>query len=114
MKLNLQSKLNVEDKLITDTVFNIHIVTKKMTGVSELNMAMEQLVVDYLYTKQFMLKTQISEFETKWNLTYHEFEKESANWENGFSYEIEQEYYEWGALVSELEYFEKIGKDEFE
>ncbi len=110
----MQRRLDVKNKLITDTVSDIQIIAKKLTGVSELNMAMEQLVVDYLYTKKFMLKTQISKFEAKWNLTYHEFEKESANWENGFSYEIEQEYYEWGALVSELEYFEKIGKDEFE
>ena len=65
---------------------------------------------DYIAAKLFQLKVEIAQFETKWGCTYLEFERESAKWENGASYEIEQEYYNWGDTITELIHFENLSK----
>ena len=44
----------------------------------------------------------------KWNMTYEEFEKKSIHIEDGFSYEVEQEYYDWGEKVALMQYYQKM------
>lgn len=38
-------------------------------------------------------------------MVFDDFENESSNMQNGMSYETEQEYYLWEAVITELEYF---------
>ncbi len=82
-------------------------IFKDITGQQNINIAINKLIKDYLQTKIFQLKIQNVQYETKWGLTYSEFEKKSSTWDNASSYEIEQEYYNWGEIISETNHFKK-------
>ncbi len=100
-------QINTMEKKISELA-DIQKVFEKITGENDINKAFQELIKDYFKAKIFQLKIQITQLETKWRLTYEEFEKESASWENGMTYEIEQEYYHWGELLTELEHFIKL------
>lgn len=102
-----QINLKEKDKI---RVKDIQGVFETITGYSDVNKAFPELIKDYLNAKIFQLSVQVTQLELKWGYTYNEFEKESVKWENGASYEIEQEYYHWGELISELEHFTKLKK----
>jgi hypothetical protein len=70
------------------------------------------LLSDYFTLKIFYISQEVIRYETKWNMSYYEFEKNSVNMPDGFSYELEKEYYEWGEKVALLEYYQKL-KDEW-
>ncbi len=38
-------------------------------------------------------------------MTFEEFEKKSINMQDGMSFETEQEYYQWEAVITEFGYF---------
>lgn len=91
-------------------VADIQKIFATITGQNDINQAFHELVNDYFQAKIFQLKVQITQLELKWGLSYEEFEKESINWDKGASYEIEQEYYHWGELLTELEHFINLKK----
>ncbi len=86
-------------------------VVQNITGQTDFNQSFEAMLKDYFEAKIFQLKTQIAQLESKCGLLYFEFEKKSAKWENGSSYEIEQEYYAWGELMTELDHFTKLNEE---
>ena len=91
-------------------VSDVQKIFENVTGQQDVNIAIHKLMKDYILAKVFQLKVQNTQYEIKWSLTYNEFEQESAKWENGSSYEIEQEYYNWGEIITELEHFNKLSK----
>ena len=91
-------------------ISDVQKIFEDITGKKDINIAVNELMKDYILAKVFQLKVQNTQFEIKWGLTYNEFEKESSKWENGSSYEIEQEYYNWGETITELEHFNKLSK----
>ncbi len=86
-------------------VSDVQQIFESITGQNDINKAFQELIKDYVQAKIFQLRVQITQLELKWGLSYEEFEKESVKWENGSSYEIEQEYYQWGEYISELDHF---------
>jgi len=91
-------------------ISDIQKIFEDITGKQDINIAVHELIKDYILAKVFQLKVQNTQFEIKWGLTYNEFEQESSKWKNGASYEIEQEYYNWGEVITELEHFNKLSK----
>ena len=70
--------------------------------------ALNVLLPDYFSLKIFYIQQEILRYEYKWNMTYSEFEKKSTTMPNGFTYELEKEYYDWGEKVALLEYYQKL------
>ncbi len=91
-------------------ISDVQKIFEDITGERDINKAIHGLLKDYIKTKLFQLKVQNIQYETNYGLTYYEFEKKSANWENGSTYEIELEYYKWGEIITEIEYFKKLAK----
>ena len=83
---------------------------KKIYQITEKNnmeQALKVLLDEYLSLKIFYIRQEILHYEYKWNMTYSEFEKRSTEIPNGFNYEIEKEYYDWGEKIALLEYYQK-------
>ena len=52
------------------------------------------------------IQLEITQFEIRWKMTYQEFEKESIENENRFTFEMEKDYYVWSeklALLTHLQ-----------
>lgn len=79
----------------------------RITNKNDLEQSLQVLLPDFLKLKIFFLKHQIAQYEMKWNMTYLEFEKQSVDMPNGFSQEVEQEYYDWGEKTALLEHYQK-------
>ncbi len=80
----------------------------EQTGTQNLSEALSVLYPDYIKLKLYYLNNEKAQFETKWKMTFAAFEQFTQNNENGSSYEIEQEYYEWEAIVTELEHYTNL------
>ncbi len=89
---------------LTDQLF-------KLTNKKDLEQSLSTLLPEFIKLKIYFVKHQIAQFEMKWNMTYLEFEKNSTNMQDGFSYEIEQEYYDWGEKVALLQHYQKMIKE---
>ena len=82
----------------------------QLTDKKDLEQSLNTLLPEYIKLKIYFVKHQIAQFEMKWNMTYKEFEKKSVKTQDGFSYEVEQEYYEWGEKVALLQHYQKMIK----
>jgi hypothetical protein len=80
----------------------------QITEKTDMEQALNKLVDEYFSLKIFYIRQEILHYEYKWNMTYTEFEKKSTEMGNGFSFEIEKEYYDWGEKVALLEYYQKF------
>ncbi len=89
----------------------MQVTEKKMleiTKVDTFNKALDIVFNDYLKYKLYFLKNENNRYEIKWGMTFSEFEKKSPQMTKGTAYELEQEYYEWEAVITELEYFKSL------
>lgn len=82
----------------------------EFTQAGTFNDALDIVFKDYIRYKLYYLKNEKNKYETKWDMPFLEFEKKSPDLPNGMSYEIEQEYYKWEAVITELDYFENMLK----
>jgi hypothetical protein len=80
----------------------------QLTEKKDFEQALNALLEDYFSLKIFYIHQEILRYEYKWNMTYSDFEKKSVDLSNGFTYEIEKEYYDWGEKVALLEYYQKF------
>ncbi len=78
-----------------------------LTKKNDLEQSIKVVFPEFLRLKIYFLKHQIAQYEMKWNMTYQEFEKNSVKMPNGFSQEIEQEYYDWGEKVALMLHYQK-------
>lgn len=78
------------------------------TQADSLNNAIDIVFKDYIKYKLYYLKNENNRLEVKWNMSFEEFENKSTEFSNGSSYEIEQEYYQWEAIITELDYFKNM------
>ena len=83
----------------------------KLTDTRDIEKSIQSLLPEYINLKIFFLKQEISRFEMKWNMTYQDFENKSKNGEDGFTFETEQEYYDWGEKVALLQHFQNLHKE---
>jgi len=79
----------------------------QISGKNDMEQALTALLDEYFSLKIFYIRQEILHFEYKWNMTYSEFEKISAEMADGFTYDIEKEYYDWGEKVALLEYYQR-------
>ena len=79
----------------------------KLTKKKDLEQSIKVIFPEYLKLKIYFLKHQIAQYEMKWNMTYERFEKKSIEMPNGFSQEIEQEYYDWGEKMALMQHYQK-------
>lgn len=77
----------------------------EFTQEENLEKALDIVFNDYLHCKLYYLENENNIYEIKWKMSFVEFEKKLAEMQNGMSYEMEQEYYQWEGIVTELEYF---------
>jgi hypothetical protein len=91
-----------------DSLQTVQTILEEITSLSDINLAFNKLMTDFLYAKIFQLKVQNAEFEIKWGLTFDEFETESGQWENAAEYELEQEYYNWAEIITELQHYKTL------
>ena len=82
----------------------------QLTNKKDLEQSLNTLLPEYIKLKIYFVKHQIAQFEMKWNMTYQEFEKKSTKMDEGFSFDVEQEYYEWGEKVALLHHYQKMIK----
>ncbi len=75
------------------------------TKATNFDNALDIVFKDYIRYKLYYLKNENNRNEIKWGMTFDDFEKKSPNMQKGMSYETEQEYYQWEAVITELEYF---------
>jgi len=76
-----------------------------LTKAKTFDIALDTLFKDYMRYKLYFLKSENNRYEIKWGMSFEEFEEKSPNMKNGMSNETEQEYYQWEAVMTELEYF---------
>ena len=76
----------------------------QLTQANDYDNALNIVVKDYIKYKLYYLKNENNRFEIKWGATFDEFEKNKDN----TTYEHEQEYYQWEAVVTELDYFKNM------
>ena len=77
----------------------------EFTKATDFENALSIVFKDYVRYKLYYLKNENNRYETKWGMTFDEFEKKSPDMKGGMSFATEQEYYQWEAVITELEYF---------
>ncbi len=75
------------------------------TQATSFDNALDIVFKDYVRYKLYYLKNENNRYEIKWGMTFDEFEKKSPDMQGGMSFETEQEYYQWEAVITELQYF---------
>ena len=80
----------------------------EITKVDNFDAALDIVFNDYLKYKLYFLKNENNRYEVEWGMSFNEFEKKSPKMPNGTSYELEQKYYKWEAVITELEYFKSL------
>ena len=97
--------------MINTQLPRMQVIEKKILEVTksdDFNSALDIIFNDFIKYKIYFLKNENNRYEIKWGMTFNEFEKKSTKMSNGTSYELEQEYYEWEAVITEIEYFKTL------
>jgi hypothetical protein len=105
--IGLQKTLKIpEVKNLTD----ILAILTEINQIEDVALSFPKLIIDFFEAKLFLLNVKNLQFRTKWNMSFEDFEYQSATWQNAASYELEQEYYQWSEVVSEIEHYQNIIK----
>lgn len=83
----------------------------QLTAKKDIEQSILSILPEYINLKIYYIKQEILRYETKWNMTYSEFEAHSKELPDGFSFEVEQEYYDWGEKAALLEYYQKLREE---
>lgn len=75
-----------------------------LTNETDFDNALGVVFKDYIRYKLYYLRSENNRLETKWGMTFDEFEKKSPEMEDGMSFDMEQAYYQWEAIITELEH----------
>ena len=70
----------------------------KATQSTDLEIALKQILSEYLVLKLKDLNNELEEFEAKWNMSFDEFTKKSSKGEINrdiFSYDVEKDFWAW-------------------
>lgn len=83
----------------------------KLTKTSDLEQSLKILLPEFIKLKIYFIKQQIAQYEMKWNMSYEEFEEKSTEFPDGFTFEVEQEYYDWGEKVALVQHYKNMLKE---
>ncbi|MBI5749899.1 MAG: hypothetical protein HZA00_12330 [Nitrospinae bacterium] len=81
----------------------------KVTQLPDIEAALKRVLTEYLDLKISDLKAKIKGYESKWKMTFKEFEgacKNKTLKTDVYSYEVEKDFWEWEGLESVLKYYE--------
>ena len=91
------------DTLVVEDVLK---VMEKYSNKNDVYQTFKKLLKSHISNQIAQLETKKMQYEKKWNCSYANFEKVSSTWKNSASYDLEQDYYCWGEIVSELQYYQ--------
>ncbi len=94
-------------------MISTHLTEKilKLTNAADLEQSLKMLLPEFLKLKIYFTKQQIAQYEMKWNMSYEEFEQKSTEMPDSFTFEVEQEYYDWGEKVALVQHYKKMLKE---
>jgi len=89
-----------------------HNVLKKLTGQTRPDIALALAIKDLVRLRTKEEQEQIAFFENKYKMTFVEFEKacEDGRVKDPYSYEVEQDGFEWEAAITELDALEEVSQ----
>ena len=83
----------------------------KVTHLPDMDAALKKVLTEYLDLKIADLRAKIKAYESKWKMTFADFEsafKNRALPADIYSYEVEKDFWEWEGMDSLLKYYEEI------
>ena len=88
----------------------IHKILTHLTGEERIDIALPLATKDLLILKLRENEQKIKQFEKRYKKNFNEFK---IDWERGkiadkFSYQVEKDYWEWEAAVTDQEHFKNL------
>ncbi len=83
----------------------------KATQIPDLEMALKQILREYLDLKLTDLNKEVKKFEKRWKMSFNEFLEKSKKGEIGknlFSYETEKDFWNWERLETLRKYYKEL------
>lgn len=83
----------------------------KITQTSDFETAFWRIFNEYMTMKVAALRETISSYEHKWGMTFNEFAQKCRDEtlkESAYSWEVEQDYWEWERAVTLLRHYESL------
>ncbi len=105
MSNNQDQVLENKDTVIVEDVLKI---MEKYANKNDVYQVFKKLLKSHILNQIVKLETKKKQYEKKWNCSYSNFEKLSSAWEECTSYDLEQDYYHWGEIVTELQYYQNF------
>ncbi len=99
----------VEQVVIPKGVYNI---LRRLTGQSRPDVALSLAIKELVRLSMKETKAQITNFESKYGMTFTEFEKacDDGRIKDPFSYEVEKDDFEWEAAITDLASLEEMSQ----
>ena len=83
----------------------------KATHLPDIDAALKKVLTEYIELKTADIGGKINKYESKWKMTFKEFEDACKNNKlkvDAYSYEVEKDFWEWEQLDSLFKYYEDI------
>ena len=98
-----------ETLVLPKSVYN---VLYRLTGASRPDVALSLAIKELAHLKLEAAKARVTAFEKKYGMTYPAFEKawEAGQIPNRYSYEVETDYQDWEAAVTDTAALEELSQ----
>jgi len=83
----------------------------KVTHLPDINVALKKVLKEYIELKISDLKEKVKVFETKWGMSFKEFQEACKNKTiktDVYSYNVEKDFWEWEGIETLLSYYQEI------
>ena len=83
----------------------------KVTQSTDLEIALNKVIREYLFLKLKALNEELDKFEAKWNMPFDEFIEKSSKGEidlDIFSYDVERDFWAWEKAETLKKHYESI------
>ncbi len=90
----------------------IHNILRRLTGQSRPDIALSLAIKELVRLSMKESKTQIASFESKYGMSFAEFEKacDDGRIKAPFSYEVEKDDFEWESAITDLASLEEMSQ----
>ena len=82
----------------------------KVTHLPDINVALKKVLKEYIELKISDLKEKVKVFETKWGMSFKEFQEACKNKTiktDVYSYNVEKDFWEWEGIETLLSYYQE-------
>jgi len=83
----------------------------ELTKQPRTDLALYELINEFVELKKYLINQKIKQYEKKWKMDFKEFSKackENTLGQDPYSFEVEEDYREWEALITLRQYYEEI------